>query len=376
MIKRLSIPGLILILLICLLLPSAGQADSMISLKQLNESPPGRWTQTYHTTWRDVSVDVLPYVPMTESFPILKMIPDFTVPDVSSLTGEWTSRIPHGIAFNISLNDYNRAEMEAKGNTQTLLYYPPFNFGKAYAEHNELTIGEAISFLKNIMNTVGHGEWRYDMPKELQANLTTSKKNGEVLLPEGYTFFLLQEMGGIPILGHVLHGVDDPGDKAPRMHIEMVYKVRDFKAIDIWGQMVRQTDMLEDDVPLLDFSLIQKSIEQQIMAGHIRKIFDVELGYALYNEPGATMTFGSAEWMKTAVFYGLPAWAVRCHYVNSPTKELRDYSGLDVHERSVMEYKTLFINAQTGKVIDRHDNRREASDYPGFISWDEAGGRP
>ncbi|MPM69216.1 hypothetical protein SDC9_116160 [bioreactor metagenome] len=67
---------------------------------------------------------------------------------------------------------------------------------------------------------------------------------------------------------------------------------------------------------------------------------------------------------------------MNCHYVDNPAKELRDYSGWDVEERAVMEYKTVLINAQTGKVIDRNYNRTDAADYPGFITWEEAGGRP
>lgn len=126
----------------------------------------------------------------------------------------------------------------------------------------------------------------------------------------------------------------------------------------------------------MNFSTIKQSIEKEIEDGHIRKIFDVELGYALYNEPGAIRTVPDYSWVKDAVFYALPMWAVNCYYVDDPAKELRDYSGRDVPERGVMEYKTLWINAQTGKVIDRKNNRTDAADYPGFISWEEAGGRP
>ena len=362
-------------LLCALLLPFAGHADNMISLRQLNERLPTRWKQSYQTKWRKISVDTMPYVPQAETFPILKMVPDFTVPDVSGLSKRWTSGIREGAGFYISLEDHHRAENETKGETQTFLYYPPFENGRAYAEHNDLTIGEAIDYLKQVMDTIRYGEWRYDRPHKLQVNLTTSKKSGEALIPEGYSFSLMQEMGGIPVLCHVLDGVDEPRDEVHRLFISLLYQVRDFDAIAITGQKLRLTDILAEDVPLLDFSQIRESIEQEIMAGHIRKIFDVELGYALYNEPGASRKPGY-EWIQSAVFYALPVWAVRCHYVDGPTKELRDYLGLDVPERAVMEYKTVLINAQTGKMIDRLDNRREASDYPGFLSWEKANVRP
>ena len=91
------------IVLCALLFPLLGQADNMKSIRQLREQiQQKRWTQSYQTKWREVTVDVAPYVPQAEFFPVLKLMPDYSIPDVSSLTGEWTSRIPHGIAFNIS----------------------------------------------------------------------------------------------------------------------------------------------------------------------------------------------------------------------------------------------------------------------------------
>ncbi len=44
-------------------------------------------------------------------------------------------------------------------------------------------------------------------------------------------------------------------------------------------------------------------------------------------------------------------------------------------ERGEMEYKMLIVNAQTGVVMDRANNRKGCGDYLGFISFKEAGGK-
>ena len=68
-----------LILLICLLLPSAGQADSMTSIRQLREQLPEQWNQTYQAKGREINVSVSPFVPDVDSLPGHKVMIDLSV---------------------------------------------------------------------------------------------------------------------------------------------------------------------------------------------------------------------------------------------------------------------------------------------------------
>lgn len=120
--------------------------------------------------------------------------------------------------------------------------------------------------------------------------------------------------------------------------------------------------------------MVRASLEEEILAGHIRKIFDIDFGYALYNELGANRTGGGKE-SEPHQFYTVPAWRVNCYYIESGKKEMRDYSKWDVPERSEIEYKTVLVNAQTGKVMDRADHSEGCTDYRGFISWEDIGGK-
>ncbi len=370
-----------LILLICLLLPSAGQADSMTSIRQLREQLPEQWNQTYQAKGREINVSVSPFVPDVDSLPGHKVMIDLSVPDVSILGEASKSTINDTGIFIIEIGDYFQNESKANKNTQnedtkTYNYYPPFDGSQLYVQNNPLHLGEAISKFATIMDSIDYGDWRHEWPRSLSVNVTTDKKTGAVNRIGGYSISFLQMLNNIPILGHVFDGIDGYSDGYMSFFPSILYQLLTYDSITMGGYKVTSIATIADDIPVIDFSTIKQSIEKEIEDGHIRKIFDVELGYALYNEPGAIRTVSDLSWLKDAVFYALPVWAVNCHYVDNPAKELRDYSGWDVEERAVMEYKTVLINAQTGKVIDRNYNRTDAADYPGFITWEEAGGRP
>ncbi len=115
---------------------------------------------------------------------------------------------------------------------------------------------------------------------------------------------------------------------------------------------------------------MQSAIEQEINAGHIRAVYAVDLGYALYNLPGAPLRKPGSDYLDDAAFYCAPTWQVVCLYTSNAKKDLKD----SVYEEPAisMYYKTLYINAQTGKMIDPEDGRRGCGDYPGIITWDEA----
>lgn len=362
------------------LLPVIGGAQAYITIAEMHEQPPAHWTQDYETKWRTVSIDVQPFVPQADNLPILKVVPDFRQPDVFALGEGWRSKVNDRGTFQVYLDDmeqeYGNAQKRAKGESTTTTYYPPFDMNAAYAKHNDLTLNDIINHLRLIMDTIGEDQdqWHYDRLIRVMVNSTVSNVTDEPLLPDSYSVDLQQKLHSIPVLCHVLDSVEQPKEQEMWFTTGLAFHIRTLESISFGGTQVKITDVLADDIPLCDFSKIQSAIEKEIMAGHIRKIFDVELGYALYNEPGVSRSRGAA-WLQTAVFYAVPVWQVNCYYVESSTKELRDYTEKDVPERGVMEYKALIVNAQTGVVMDRSNNRKGCGDYAGFISWEKAGGK-
>ncbi len=374
----------VITLLVCLvLLPLAGKAQTYMkaqayyTIGELRESIPERWTQTYETKWRKVSIDVQPTLPQVDKLPILKVIPDFRPLDISGLGEGWSRwEVNDRATFAAFQNDLDQEERDAKGETTTTNYYPPFDMSASYAQNNDLTLNDVLNHLMRIMDAMGEdqGQWQYDRPTRIFVNTTVSRTTGKPLLPGSYSVSLHQKLQGVPVLCHALNGVDSPKDQEMWFHAGLTFQIRTPESVSLGGKEVTVKEVLADDVPLCDFSKVKSAIEEEIQAGHIRKIFDVELGYALYNEPGVSRKPG-LEWLHTAMFYAVPVWQVNCYYVENGQKELRDYKDLDVPERAAMEYKTLIVNAQTGVAMDRSDNRKGCGDYLGFISWEEVGGK-
>ena len=370
-------------LLLCFLLgPIAGEAQSYFTITQLQESLPERWTETYKTKWRTVEIDVQPIVPKVENIPILKVTPDLELPDISPLGEGWTSKQDEEFGiFYLLLNggtypQVHRAEKELGGVTTGIHHFPPYDMDRVYAENSDITLGNAIDRLKSVFAAIGEDpeDWWYDRPSNVLCNKTVKNKTGKYLLEGDYTIYLDQQISGIPLLCcYVNQTVKRSMKEEIGFNAGLLFSILTPEALDFCLSKVKIAEVLSEDVPLCDFSSVQAALEKEIKAGHIRKIFDFDLGYALYNEPGAVR---GPDHPRGAIYYALPVWRVNCHYVENAKKGMRDYTGLDVPERAVAEYMTLLVNAQTGKLIDRADKSKGAGAYKGFISWDKAGGKP
>ncbi len=365
-------------LMICLLLlPPAVHAQGYISISEMTQQPPERWVQAYETPWRTIDIDVQPVVPVADTLPILKVVPDFRPLDVSGLGEGWSRREANERStFGAYLNK-DRSPRRESDNTTTTNYYPPFDMNTAYSKNNDMTLGDVILHLRGILTAMGEDreQWQYSQPNRIFINATINLKTGEPMYADSYTVFLNQMLRGIPLLCHVLEGVAQPKDQEMISHTGLSFTITTPDLLSLGGKQVKVISLLADDVPLCDFSKIKTAIEKQIQAGHVRKIFDVELGYALYNEPNIYRKPG-AVWLQTAAFYAVPVWRVNCYYIEDAKGKLRDYTGTGVPQRAEIEYIALIINAQTGVVMDRDDNHKGCGDFTGFVSWEDVGGKP
>ncbi len=351
--------------------PLACLAQEYTAISDLAANPPARWTQTYVTKWRTVTVDALPAVPKAESMPILKVVPDLRKPDVSALPG-WTSDLNSRGTFSASIGNQDQAvhDLADEGVTTTTNYYMPSDMAAVYSKNNPHLLGDVIGYAQSAMASMGENpdQWDYAHPTRVFVNTTVGHESDEPLLPDTYCVTFNQKLCGIPLLTHVLEGINTPREDEMWMRTDMAFDYFSPECMRLIGKQAKITEVLSADVPLCGFDKVRAAVEEEIYAGHIRKIFDVELGYALYNEPGKSRTVRYPEF-PGAVFYAVPVWRITCFYVENPRDELRDYTGTDVPERGTMEYKPLLVNAQTGTVIDRSDNRKGCGDYQGFISW-------
>ena len=362
-------------MLVCLALPLVASAQEYISMTEIAANPPTRWTQTYETKWRTVEIDVLPSVPDVEEMPVLYVIPAPEKPDVTPLGANWESQPNDDGGVFVMLDDGGDEEMKRArkqgGTTTSETFYPPYDMNKIYAENSDMTLYDVLSELKSTLSLIGEDpdNWNFDRPFKVLCNSTVNKKTGEFLLPGAYGIFMDQQLSGIPLYCHVMNCIGDSRSREASYYTILQYSFDDYENAYFAWLKVKTSEIVTPDVPLCDFSVVKKTLEDEINAGHIRKIFDLDLGYALYND--SNVDYGSVG----APFYAAPVWRVNCFYIESGKTEMRDYTGFDVPERGAIECKTVLVNAQTGEMLNPNDSHRGCGDYQGFISWDDVGGK-
>ena len=65
----------------------------------------------------------------------------------------------------------------------------------------------------------------------------------------------------------------------------------------------------------------------------------------------------------------MPAWRVLCLYTGDANKTLPDSAY--ANPGTSLYYESLYINAQTGELLDPTQRGNGTADYAGFISWEE-----
>lgn len=344
------------------------------TIQEVREQTAKRWTETYETKWREVTIDVQPTVPDVDTMPILQVVIDFWQPDTAELGDGAIPYVADDGRFQVNQNEIREA-VNAITAGQTI--DPPYDFNHVYGENSDLTLGDIMDILQTIWVKLGQNAdgLDYDHPLRVSCNSCYDEESSSYLFPDVFIVNMRQKIAGIPLLGHISKGIQ-------KMKPQYDFGASAFgnfncviSSLDLFyivGLKMEIADTVSEDVPLCGFDKVKETLDKEITDGHIRKIFDLDLGYIMYNTPGMTNESG---YEKTAVFYAIPAWQVNCLYVDSGKKELRDYSELDVEERNTHESRALFVNAQTGEIIPNLDSGKDCLDYKGFVSWDDVGSR-
>ena len=115
----------------------------------------------------------------------------------------------------------------------------------------------------------------------------------------------------------------------------------------IW---MKKSNVIEEDVPLKDIDVIIKKIEEKILAGNIRNVYALKLGYCVYFD----------ELDETGY--------VLCAYVVSAKEELRPLSWV-TDDREQPYYKRIVINAQTGEIEPMVITDEKQIYCPTVVTW-------
>ena len=339
-------------------------AEEYYTIREVREQAAGGWHQRYTAHGREVTVDIDVVVPDVDSMPVqrvefARLTPSFTEEE----TG-W--RIVCREEENVFVYETQVYPEEVSDKIKKVaegVYANPNEFDRAYPSGTDLTLGEAIGIARDsfILAGLDPDEYLLDRPYELRTFGFYDVKTNEAVLGEYYLSFY-QQLNGIPILCHsgVAYRERYPLYYNPRLAAITTGK----DAYAIFVDKVKPSATIAEDVPLCAASKIIRSIENEIKDGHIRKVYELELGYILYDDPEYISDTGM-----TGHYYAVPAWRLNCLYLSSAKKELPDYEGTDVFERDTTEFASILINAQSGKMQEYRSDEKGKGIYQGFISW-------
>lgn len=218
----------------------------------------------------------------------------------------------------------------------------------AYAEDNPLTYSQAAIVGQNVIqNLLAHDKAcvRMVFAHDRYRNNTSGKLVKDSPIGR-YELYYSQVFHGIPMLSRV----DDTIYQGELVYLQDgTYEVDGQINIVIFGMreveiftngLVKEKSIEVDDVPLASLNSVIKAIENEIAAGHIRKIHSLELGYSAYRDDEDD----TIAWL-------YPTWLLRCEYYDNPSDEMNQ---LLVEEDSIggtSEFRNVYITGQQTKLL-------------------------
>lgn len=367
----------VVIVILCTMNICAYAEDANYTIEEIREQSDLIWDFTYETKWRSVQVSIIPTLPDVQAMPVLKVRPAFWIPKAKGDVS-WNAAGIHfdmgGDAFCLSEGDiYGEENSVVKGvkyESISDFVYAPFDIEEYYAPLNALTLKTIIEKLRSILTEINNLHFNIDTDHLLYVLISSkvSQKSNEPLLPSSISITVPITLRSIPIWGHVISSVDSHKDDELTYEPNLTFTIRSQTSYELIGTTVYETEEVVADIPLCSFDTVRNTIEQEIENGHIRAIYNVDLGYALYNTPGTSRKPGR-EWIETAEFYAVPTWRVVCLYSNQAKKDLPE-TAIE-NPATSLYFKIIYIHAQTGALIDPSDGARGCGDYQGIMTWTE-----
>ena len=397
---------------------ASGDMVSVSELRQQVEAM-GRWTASYEAYKREIEVDIPIDMPEVDAVPIVQVSGYYAVDQEGRLTRDETklNRIGYdgfdiyeedGLMMYLGTTCAN-GEIKAASFEQdktvlflayynspsnlrthkvkydTEVYYPyEVDADKIYAEDNPQSAAEAKACLERVLGYFYPKSENSVALRHLEVRSRGHKVKGlddynlgdyAKDYPMGtYALNFCQTIQGIPVYHDVGWRLDTTGN-APHELINDAWKKTEpimgisdnrfeFMGDDSFEMLVRwvkEVGVIEEDVPLAPLSNIISSIEDEIQKGHIRNVYALRLGYGCY------ITEESPE---TYVLY--PTWICECDYVDDPKWEIDEWAyNLEKGFNKKYSFKTLVINAQTGKMDDPYLSKKEQIFCPTIITWED-----
>ncbi len=367
--------------LMLLLVPLLAYGETQYySISDLPSVTSARWKETYQAYGRTIDVDVKIEIPDVAAAPVLLVR---TASPISETITQEIEKQCEAAMKKDKVNSYSfkstnfvtsydygtppqwgktqnaEYEMTMSWDSHLLLDY---SMDKAYAEDNDLLLGDAVEIAQRQIEALYHCE-KLKLTNVATFDRTFYKKNKKKISEKGYYHLEMhQVLQGIPFMASVQNTFSKKGLWNENLWI----KERGRASADVWGEnsfligcwFYEESDVLYQDVPLLSFDELKYQVEELINKGYVRDIFSVNLGYVQFDtENGEEQAL-------------VPAWVVWCEYQQEGPRAERTgplyNDGWLEHEPY---YRPLIISAQTGKMIDPENTEEGRCMMPEIMTW-------
>ena len=381
------IAGLAFALMLIRMLTAAASAQEYQTVSQLRESVPARWTTTIETKWRDVAIDAEIVTPDVEAIPVVKVGYDLHPSPLTPEESGWVEvndSYETGSLILYMTDDTGKPPRKINGRkvnrdpVSKENWYGGFDPNQTYIPLSDIRFSEIQDLIRDELVKFGYPPEDFDLetPERMWLQHWYFAGTKEDAAPAEILMNLYTKLNGITVYGHILDAVRNTrGERARKdgfwdsMTTTVAYEGVIDRLSLLFISHLLPVETLAEDVPLCSFDTIQKSLEQEIKKGRVRKIYEISLGYVLYCEPGAYHEWGQkADY--SSIFYDVkPMWRVNCLKASGAQQELEEAYGDD--ERNTVAYTQLLVDAQTGEIISQSD-AADRSMFPGYLSWEDA----
>ena len=380
------IAGLAFALMLIRMLTAAAYAQEYQTVSQLRESVPARWTTTIETKWRDVAIDAEIVTPDVEAIPVVKVGYDLHPSPLTPEESGWVEvndSYETGSLILYMTDDTGKPPRKINGRkvnhdpVSKENWYGGFDPNQTYIPLSDIRFSEIQDLIRDELVKFGYPPEDFDLetPERMWLQHWYFAGTKEDAAPAEILMNLYTKLNGITVYGHILDAVRNTrGERARKdgfwdsMTTTVAYEGVIDRLSLLFISHLLPVETLAEDVPLCSFDTIQKSLEQEIKKGRVRKIYEISLGYVLYCEPGAYHEWGQkADY--SSIFYDVkPMWRVNCLKASGAQKELEESDEDD--ERNSVAYTQMLVDAQTGEIIGQSD-AADRSMFPGFLTWED-----
>ena len=360
--------AVLLMLALCYLL--IWPADSMAeyaSVGDIREETKDGWHETYEAHGRTITVDIPVNVPEVDFFPVLRVNKAPAVPK-QQLDGYEPVLNDEGYFVARKLPAYDVSPKHAEFawfKTLTVLSPEEVDWDRRLMEENELTARQALGIFQKALTRFFGKEWQESLHLESvwvrgcqYEYFRETKSFGEPLTKLGsYEFYFVQKMKGIPVVVDTF-GISPSRDgerHPPNIRSEADVFSEDY--FTLYVSLVNIVDEPYPDVPLLSFQRVKAAYEKLILAGRLREVSSLKLGYMLYVDP-----------VEEDIFWAVPVWVLDGIVYNNAKEEAPPppEPGMDTRPT-----KREVLLAQHGTIVSGYNKSLSRYYVPDVLAWED-----